>query len=79
MGRPIITTDVRGCRETVVPDLNGLLIRSRDSLALADCMQRFVLEPSLIAPMGQQSRIIACDRYDVHKVNAAMMEIMGLG
>lgn len=78
MGRPIITTDAPGCRETVTQDRNGLLIPCRDSLALADCMQRFVSEPSLIAPMGQQSRRIACDRYDVHKVNAAMMEIMGL-
>jgi glycosyltransferase involved in cell wall biosynthesis len=78
MGRAIITTDAPGCRETVVDAENGFLVPVRDVQALAEAMQRFLDEPTLIAPMGQRSREIAEDKYDVHKVNAVMLKEMGL-
>ncbi len=79
MGRPIITTAVPGCRETVSGGLNGFLVPVRDSEALAKAMERFIAEPELIARMGAESRIIAEEKYDVHKVNKVINEAMGLG
>ena len=35
MGRPIVTTDVPGCRQTVEPGVNGLIVPVRDPAALA--------------------------------------------
>ena len=78
MGRPIVTTDAPGCRETVVDGENGFLVPVADSQALAKAMQRFIDDPSLIAPMGQKSFELAREKYDVHKVNKAMLEILGL-
>lgn len=78
MGRPVITTDAPGCRETVVDSDNGFLVPVKDVEALAEAMFRFIEAPELIAQMGQRSRAIAEDKYDVHKVNAAMLEGMGL-
>lgn len=78
MGRAIITTDAPGCRETVTDGENGFLVPVGDSGALAEAMQRFIDDPTLIAPMGQKSFEIAREKYDVHKVNAAMLRIMGL-
>jgi glycosyltransferase involved in cell wall biosynthesis len=78
MGRAIIATDVPGCRQTVTDGDNGLLIPARDSGALASAMQRLVDEPALIAKMGRRSREIAETRYDVHRVNDAIMAIVGL-
>ncbi len=78
MGRPIITTDAPGCRETVVQGENGFLIAPRDAQALAAAMQRFLEDPTMIAPMGRRSRAIAEERYDVHKVNGVMLKEMGL-
>lgn len=78
MGRPVITTDAPGCRETVMDGVNGFLVPIRDAETLADAMRKFIESPDLISQMGAQSRIIAEEKYDVRKVNAQMMEAMGL-
>ncbi len=78
MGRPIITTDAPGCRETVEEGVNGFLVPVRDAPALATAMERFLTEPELIVEMGRNSRRTAEKKYDVHKVNAVMMDAMGL-
>jgi glycosyltransferase involved in cell wall biosynthesis len=78
MGRPVITTDVPGCRETVVDGKNGFLIPSRDVPALAAAMQRFIENPSLIDTMGKASRQLAEERFDIRRVNAMMLETMGI-
>jgi glycosyltransferase involved in cell wall biosynthesis len=73
MGRAVITTDAPGCRETVVDGVNGLLVPPKDWEALYRAMRRLVDEPHLIAPMGAESRRIAEEKYDVHKVNATLL------
>lgn len=78
MGRPIITTDAPGCRETVRDGENGFLVPPRDVPALATAMERFITDPVLIAPMGEASWQIARDRYEVGAVNRAIMEILDL-
>ena len=78
MGRAVITTDAPGCRETVLDGDNGFLVPVKDADALAQAMLRFIEQPELIAQMGQRSRSIAEEKYDVHKVNAQMLEGMGL-
>ena len=78
MERPIITTDAPGCRETVIPNVNGMLVPVKNSQALADAMLQFMEHPDLITRMGIESRKMAEQKYDVHKVNAAMIEAMEL-
>ncbi|HYD28103.1 glycosyltransferase family 4 protein [Brevundimonas sp.] len=77
-GRAIITADAPGCRETVLEGVNGWLVPPRDVDSLARAMRRFVDDPSLIAAMGRESRRLAEERYDVHKVNRQMLDIMQL-
>jgi len=78
MGRPVITTDVPGCRETVVPGVNGYMVPVRDAGALAQAMERFLVEPQIIHAMGRESRRIAEEKYDVHRVNQVIVQAMGL-
>lgn len=78
MGRPVITTDAPGCRETVIDAKNGFLVPVRDVNALADRMEYFIKHPELIVSMGEESRRIAVEKYDVRKVNKVIMEVMGL-
>ena len=78
VGRPILTTNVPGCKETVVDGENGFLVPAKSVEALVDCMERFILNPNLIKTMGRRSREIAEEKYDVHKVNQSILEIMGL-
>ncbi len=78
MARPVITTDAPGCRETVVLGENGFLVPVKDVKALAEAMERFILQPELIAKMGRRSRQIATEKFDVHKVNEVILKTMGL-
>lgn len=76
MGRPIITTNAPGCRETVINGDNGFLVPVKAVDELSAAMERFVIEPELAAKMGQRSRKIAEQKYDVHKVNEHMLREM---
>ena len=78
MARPVITTDAPGCRETVVDGVNGFLVPPRDVDALVRAMERFILQPELIITMGQASRKLAEERFDVHKINQRILEVMGI-
>ena len=78
MGRPIVTTDAPGCRETVRDGANGYLVPVRDVPALVAALERLIAEPVRIAAMGRESRSIAVEKYDVRKVNAVILRAMGL-
>ncbi|CAM5305687.1 glycosyltransferase [Alcaligenes phenolicus] len=69
MGRPIITTDAPGCRETVIEGVNGYRVPIRDIQALKHAMLLFVENPGMIEPMGEASRRLAEERFDVNMVN----------
>ncbi len=78
-GRPIITTDAPGCRETVIDGVNGFLVPPRDAEALAAAMLRFIEQSRAeTLRMAQASLCLARARFDVHKVNAQMLSAMGL-
>lgn len=65
MGKPIITTDTPGCRETVVENENGFLCKVKDPSSLLDAMERFMaLEPQKRLTMGKYSRTKAELEFD---------------
>jgi glycosyltransferase involved in cell wall biosynthesis len=78
MGRPVITTAVPGCRETVIQGQNGLLVPVSDAAALADAMCFFIEQPEQAAEMGVASRRLAEARFDVHQVNHVILKTMEL-
>ena len=56
-GRPLITSDIHGCREAVENGVSGYLCKTKDADALYDAMQRFLeLPESRRAEMGHRSR-----------------------
>lgn len=71
IGRPLITTDAPGCRQTVWPD-NGVLVPPRDAHAVADACRAFLEHPERIAPMGAASRAHVEARFALTPINAAM-------
>lgn len=73
MGRPIITTNMPGCKETVVEGVNGFLVPPRNIEALAEAMERFILDLRLMATMGDASLVLAKEKYDVRKVNQQVL------
>lgn len=78
VGRPIITTDNPGSRETVENGVNGFLVPPKDVVSLVEAMMTFVEKPEIAESMGKASRRIAEHKYDVHKINHQMLQVMGL-
>lgn len=78
IGRPVITTDVPGCRETVIDGVNGFLVEKWSSQALAEKMIYFIESPEQVEVMGYESYKIAQEKFDADKVNLRLLNILGL-
>ncbi len=77
-GRPIITTDIPGARDTVDERINGVLVPPKDVSSVADAIASFLKRPDLIPAMARASRSKAERRFDVRQVNAALLQVLGL-
>jgi glycosyltransferase involved in cell wall biosynthesis len=77
-GLAVITTDVPGCRETVVEGENGRLVPVRDPEALAAAMEQLASDPRAVDRMRQASRRLAESRFDVSIVHRQLDELLGL-
>jgi glycosyltransferase involved in cell wall biosynthesis len=67
-GRPIVTTDMPGCREAVRDGDNGLLVPPRDATALADALARLLGDPALRAQMGLRGRLRAEQEFGADRI-----------
>ncbi|MBD3680010.1 MAG: glycosyltransferase family 4 protein [Rhodobacteraceae bacterium] len=65
IGRPIITTDMPGCRDVVVEHQSGFLVAPRDAEQLAAACAAFLcLSPDVLSAMGATSRQHIAQTYD---------------
>lgn len=77
--RPILTTDVPGCRETVIDGLNGFLVPPFDTQALAHAMTKLIQQSEKqTLNMASHSLMRARMYFDVRNVNSDLIEIMGV-
>ena len=74
-GRPIVTTDVSGCRDVVVDGSTGLLVPLQDSSALAEALEKLVMDPDLRKVMGTAGREHVVQRFSSSKINRETYEI----
>lgn len=75
MGRPLITSDIPGCREAVVEGVSGLLCRPKDADSLYDAMKRFLrLSREQRQEMGKAGRTHMEAVFDKDKVVAKTVE-----
>lgn len=77
-GRPILTTDAPGCRETVLNGENGWLVEKANIKQLAERMIWFIENSEQWQRMAEASRTMVEDKFDVHKVNKKLLKIMGV-
>jgi glycosyltransferase involved in cell wall biosynthesis len=74
-GRPIVTTDVPGCRDVVRHGVNGLLVPARDAGALADAIARLLADREGRERMGAAGREIAVREFSEAQVVAQTMRV----
>ncbi len=75
VGRPVVTTDVPGCRECVRDGWNGYLVPARNSEALAEAMRKLIGNAELRKEFGQHSRHLAEQQFSLSTVVAEHMKI----
>ncbi len=69
MGKPVIVSDVAGCRETVDDGVNGFLCEARDAVSLVMAIEKFMaLSEDERVEMGRHSRTKAEMRFDIREV-----------
>lgn len=77
-GRPIVTTDVAGCRDTVDDRVNGCFAQPRDARSLAAAMESFLKRPDLIPPIARASRAKAERFCGIDAVNRSLLSALAL-
>lgn len=68
-GRPIVATDVPGCRDVVANGVNGLTVPPQDPSALATAMEKLISHPEIRQSMGQAGRELAVGRFSSSRIN----------
>jgi glycosyltransferase involved in cell wall biosynthesis len=81
--RPVVATDVRGCREVVRPGVNGVLVPARDGPALARAIEGLLAAPELRARLGQGGRRLVeaefAEPLVVQQTLAIYRQLLGIG
>ena len=75
--RPLIATDVPGCREVVTHDVDGLLVPARDAPALARAIARLQDNPALARRLGLAAREKALAEFDEFIVISRTLAVYG--
>jgi glycosyltransferase involved in cell wall biosynthesis len=75
MEKPVVATDVPGCREVVSHGETGLLVKVRDSLSLAEAMLKLLQDENLRQKMGQAGRKKIMADFSADKVIRETMEV----
>jgi glycosyltransferase involved in cell wall biosynthesis/ribosomal protein S18 acetylase RimI-like enzyme len=75
MGKPLILTNIRGCREVARDGVEGLLVAPRDPEQLADAIIQLVGDAELRSQMGKAARARAVERFDERRVEGAIVSL----
>jgi glycosyltransferase involved in cell wall biosynthesis len=68
MGKPVIATDIRGCREEVIHGITGLLVPSKDSLNLEMALEQILADKELAKKMGDEGQRRSNNLYIENKI-----------
>lgn len=67
-GRAIVTTNVPGCRDAIIPGKTGLLVPPQNPNLLAQALEELILDPEKRSHMGKEGRKLACRAFSINKV-----------
>jgi glycosyltransferase involved in cell wall biosynthesis len=74
-GRPLVATDMPGCRDIVLDQFNGLIVPPNDPVALADALGKLLADPALRGRMGSAGRQLVLQKFTVSYVNHSTLSV----
>ncbi|MCF7641624.1 glycosyltransferase family 4 protein [Acinetobacter johnsonii] len=75
LGRPIVTTDVPGCREAIENGKTGFLVKVKSAQSLADAIEKLINNDELCLEFSQNARVLAEQKFDIKQVVKTHMNI----
>ena len=76
-GRPIVATDVPGCREIARPGVNAFRVPPRDPAALADAIETLARAPEMRRRFGAASRRLAVEEFSAGEIGRKTAALYG--
>jgi len=77
--RPLVATDVPGCREIVQDGVNGFLVPVRDAEALAEALGKLIGDPALRQEMGRRGRELVEAEFCVECIVTETLQVYNQG
>ena len=74
-GRPVVTTDVPGCRDAIIPDVTGLLVQAKDVTGLVEAIENLLNNKQRRLSFGNAGRKLAEEHFDINGVVAKHLSI----
>ena len=74
-GRPLVATDVPGCRDIARPGINGFLVPLDDAEALADAIERLAADPELRQKFGRASRYLVEQNFSSRRIGSDLVDL----
>ena len=75
LGRPIVTTDVPGCREAIKNGKTGFLAKVKDEQSLASTIEKLISNDELCLEFSRNARVLAEQKFDIEQVVKTHMNI----
>ena len=77
-GKPLVASDIPGCRTVVAEGINGYLVPPHDPAALAEALLKLVKDPDLRSKMGAAGRERVLKKFDNRVIDSATVEVYRL-
>jgi len=74
-GKPIVTTDMPGCREIVKNNFNGILVKPKDEISLANALEVLINDFDLRFEFGTNGRRMAEEEYGADMINRMTLSV----
>jgi glycosyltransferase involved in cell wall biosynthesis len=74
-GRPLVATDVPGCRDIARPGVNAILVPPDDAEALADAIDRLAVDPELRQKLGRASRHLVEQNFSSRRIGTDLVKL----
>ena len=69
MGKPLVLSDIPGCREVAREDVEAIFVPPRDAAALTSAISTLVADPARADALGRNARARATDRFDEDRIS----------
>ncbi|QBY45770.1 glycosyltransferase family 4 protein (plasmid) [Arsenophonus nasoniae] len=78
IGRPILTTNLPGCKETIIDGVNGYVVKPCSHEDLTEKMLRLINNPERIIQMGEESHKLACKKFNANINNKKLLKFLDI-